>query len=229
MTPTGAIEALAFRGAWMGNRGILHDPDGTIRSPWRLQAWLICRTRFRDRRRAVMAPGRYTELFFLDEAHALAAGHRPCHECRRAEAHAFRDGTGHERVATLDAALHRERLEVGRGSRWTRSRRLHPTPIADMPTGAMALVGETAFLRRGDDGGPDDFVGWTNARAADRYHALAELAEGAEGAARDVQELRRRIETGDALAMLTPPTAARAIRGGYTVQMHPSARQDGAA
>ena len=79
------------RGTMMGNRGVLHDDEGRIRRPWQVRRWILCLLEFRGRHRAVMAPDRYTELFFLDEATGLAAGHRPCAECRRARFLAFRD------------------------------------------------------------------------------------------------------------------------------------------
>ncbi len=84
VTPFGEIIATSERGTFMGNRGILHDPDGRVRRKWVLKNWLVCVLEFRGRKRTVMTPNRYTELFFLDEATALAAGHRPCAECRHA-------------------------------------------------------------------------------------------------------------------------------------------------
>ena len=72
------------RGLFMGNRGVLHDENKRLgRRRWVLKAWLICKLDFKGWRRTVMTPLRYTELFFLDEASAIAAGHRPCYECRR--------------------------------------------------------------------------------------------------------------------------------------------------
>jgi hypothetical protein len=91
VTPSGQIIATAARGTVMGNRGILHDEDKRIVRTSRLPAWLICRLEFNGRRREVMSPGSYTELFFLDEAVALAAGHRPCGECRRPSYRAYID------------------------------------------------------------------------------------------------------------------------------------------
>src|SRR5690606_30655602 len=88
--PWGRLIATPARCAWFGNRGCLHDRSGTIRDrapP--TDAWIICLLRFKGRRRALLQPGRYTELFFLDEATALAAGHRPCGECRRADLRRF--------------------------------------------------------------------------------------------------------------------------------------------
>jgi hypothetical protein len=89
VTPSGEIIAAAARGTVMGNRGILHDENKRIVRDSRLAAWLICRLEFNGRKREVMSPGHYTELFFLDEAVALAAGHRPCGECRRPFYRAF--------------------------------------------------------------------------------------------------------------------------------------------
>ncbi|MEO6299829.1 MAG: hypothetical protein ABIO62_09385, partial [Paracoccaceae bacterium] len=80
--PSGEIVADAAKGMFMGNRGCLHDDQQRLKVPWRLKAWITCVLVFKDRNRVVMRPGHYTELFFLDEAVALAAGHRPCAECR---------------------------------------------------------------------------------------------------------------------------------------------------
>ncbi|HTJ10817.1 MAG TPA: hypothetical protein VL547_02270, partial [Dinghuibacter sp.] len=88
--PYGNIIFTPARGAWMGNRGLLHDAQQHIRRPFRLKAWIICVLQFKGRHRPVMAPGQYTELFFLDEATALSAGHRPCAECRREDFNRFK-------------------------------------------------------------------------------------------------------------------------------------------
>src|ERR1700761_3971605 len=92
VTPLGDIVVAAERGSLTGNRGIIHDPRTRTltRSRWASQAWLICTLQWRDVRRSVMATRSWTELFFLDEATALAAGHRPCFRCRRPAAQAFR-------------------------------------------------------------------------------------------------------------------------------------------
>src|ERR1700693_379735 len=83
VNPFGEIIATQDRGMFMGNRGVLHDQEGRIQRAWQGKRWLVCVLEFRGRKRKVMTPCRYTELFFLDEAPALAAGHRPCAECRR--------------------------------------------------------------------------------------------------------------------------------------------------
>jgi hypothetical protein len=82
VTPFGEIVATPERGTFLGNRGVLHDQAGNIRRAWQVERWLLCLLEFRGRKRAIMTPGHYTELFFLDEATGLAAGHRPCAECR---------------------------------------------------------------------------------------------------------------------------------------------------
>lgn len=109
VTPDGRIIAATARGTVMGNRGILHDEHRRIVRMHKNTAWLICRLEFNGRRRAVMSPGTYTELFFLDEAVALAAGHRPCAECRRDSYRAFLEAAGAVRAADLDRALNRSR------------------------------------------------------------------------------------------------------------------------
>src|SRR5262249_22771971 len=112
VTPFGEIIATPEPGTLMGNRGVLHDERGRIRRAWQVKRWVLCLLDSR-RRRVIMAPGRTTELFFLDEATGLAAGHRPCAECRRGRFLAFHDawtaghpilvGAGRAPAAVLDA------------------------------------------------------------------------------------------------------------------------------
>src|SRR5438105_5285519 len=89
VTPFGEIVAIPQRGALMGNRGILHNTQQDVVRDYQVRRWIACRLEFRGRHRAVMQPGHYTELFFLDEATALADGHRPCAECRSADYRVF--------------------------------------------------------------------------------------------------------------------------------------------
>ncbi len=120
VTPLGDIVAISERGTLMGNRGVLHDHAGTIRRPWQLKRWILCMTKFKNRRRTIMSPGRYTELFFLDEATGLAAGHRPCAECQRRRFNEFSSvwiGGGTQLAADasptaieIDEQLHAERI-----------------------------------------------------------------------------------------------------------------------
>jgi hypothetical protein len=147
VTPFGEIVAVPDRGLFTGNRGILHDPASRtlLRKRWTSRRWLVCRLDYKGIRRSLMAPGRWTELFFLDEATALAAGHRPCVECRRTEAQAFRqafgDGDRNLSVDAIDRVLHGERLDG-------RSKRRHAIDGAwsALPDGAMISDGPEAFL-----------------------------------------------------------------------------------
>lgn len=144
VTPFGDIVAAPERGTMMGNRGILHDERRTLgRRRWTHKAWICCVTEFRGRKRQVMAPGRYTELFFLDEAVALAAGHRPCFECRRAAAKAYSAcWGGSPRAGEMDRVLHAERLDG-------RRRRIHIRECADLPDGAFVSRNGAAWLVTG--------------------------------------------------------------------------------
>src|SRR2546426_6801146 len=131
VTPLGTIVATTARGTLMGNRGRLHDAERRLRrtSVPGYRAWVTCQLEFRRRRRRVMTPGRYTELFFLDEATALAAGHRPCGECRRADFLRFKNawlsgnrdrGVGEtSTISALDRELQRDRLEADGRQRTT--------------------------------------------------------------------------------------------------------------
>ena len=142
VSPFGLLEAAPARGTLMGNRGCLVNARGELVRRWQLDRWITCVLEFKGRRRRpLMAPGRYTELFFLDEATACAAGHRPCHECRRADAEEFlaawravhpRD----RRLAQVDERLHRER-----------TRAAHPAvACAELPDGAMVSLDGRAWL-----------------------------------------------------------------------------------
>ena len=119
--PFGAIIRTSARGSWMGNRGVLHDAHQTLLRPFRLKAWITCQLEFKGKKRKVMTPGRWTELFFLDEATAFAAGHRPCFECRRKDATAFKSfwvkgnpeyNFGEKTpIQEIDTILHNERID----------------------------------------------------------------------------------------------------------------------
>src|SRR5438477_2158643 len=122
VTPFGDIVAIPQRGMFTGNRGIIHDPATRtlLKRRWATKTWLTCLSYFKERRRDVMARRSWTELFFLDEAVALAAGHRPCFFCRREAAEAFRNAWALARAVKvplaveMDAVLHAERLDNGR-------------------------------------------------------------------------------------------------------------------
>ena len=148
VTPFGEIIAVKGRGLFTGNRGIIHDPltRRLLRRRWASKSWLICLCDFKNRRRTVMGPGSWTELFFLDEATALAAGHRPCFECRRHDAERFRDcwrrATGGPRPSApeIDTVLDHQR-RVGS------EKRSQPLfEASPLPVGAMVGLGPNAWL-----------------------------------------------------------------------------------
>jgi len=155
--PFGGLQAVPARGTLMGNRGgRLHDPEtGTIRRRQGSRAWIACALAFKGRRREVMGHG-YTELFFLDEAVALAAGHRPCFECRRAEARAFAAAwaAGHglsapPRAPEMDRVLDAERrAPSAQGG------------VASLPPGAVFARDGTAYLKLSDAVRPFGWAGW---------------------------------------------------------------------
>ena len=128
ITPFGELIADPARGLFMGNRGgRIHGADRKLTARrWASRQWICCRLDFKGRHRTVWGDS-YTELFFLDEVTALAAGHRPCFECRRADALAFTDAWArtcghHPRAAEMDATLHAERLD-GRAKKTHRRNR----------------------------------------------------------------------------------------------------------
>jgi hypothetical protein len=144
VTPYGDIAALPGRGAMMGNRGILHDDDRQIVRSFAVRRWIACRLEFRGRHRRVMTPHRYTELFFLDEAVALSAGHRPCAECRRGDYDRFRalweaSVGGPSSADAMDARLHADRLAG-------KSKRTYCDDLARLPDGAYVAVEAEAWL-----------------------------------------------------------------------------------
>jgi hypothetical protein len=141
VTPFGELIATESRGTLMGNRGCLHDEQQRIRRAFACRRWIICVLEFRGRHRTVMTPGRYTELFFLDEATALAAGHRPCAECQHARYRLFRDlwaaanpGASSSPIPyaeDLDRVLQAERLDA------QRAKRTYSALLTKLPAGAM--------------------------------------------------------------------------------------------
>jgi hypothetical protein len=198
VTPSGDIIATPHRGMFTGNRGIIHDPaTRTLMRRWASKAWLTCVCEFRGRRRKVMGGRSWTELFFLDEATALAAGHRPCFFCRRDDAHRFRaaweagNGAAHVLAREIDAVLHGERLAGGR-------KRLHPlpAPVDELPDGAMVQAGGESFLIA-----QGRALAWSPAGYREPQNAIQ-----------------------DAM-LLTPPSTLRAIVAGYRPVLHPSAER----
>lgn len=148
VTPLGDVIAHSARGLVFGNRGCLHDERGVVRRRHAGRLWIACRLTFKGRRRELVQPGRYTELFFLDEATALAAGHRPCAECRRDDYNRFvaswpGDLTGRSRAPAINDRLHAERLtEDGR-------QRHHDGAWDHLPDGAFVVRDDAPWLVRG--------------------------------------------------------------------------------
>jgi hypothetical protein len=147
VTPLGELIATPERGLVYGNRGCLHNEQREIRRVYATRRWIACRLCFRGRRRSpLMAPGRFTELFFLDEATALAAGHRPCAECRREDYNRFSElwsalHPGQIGADAIDAQLHRERIGAGK-----RERLLHQAPYGELPDGTFVLESRRPHL-----------------------------------------------------------------------------------
>jgi len=195
--PLGEFCAVPARGLFFGNRGgRIHRDDRTLsRRRWTSRTWICCRLAFRGRHRAVWGNG-YTELFFLDEPTALAAGHRPCFECRRADALAFAaawaraHGLGAApRAGEMDEVLHAQRLDG-------RAKRRHRADLDDLPDGAMVVLEAAPFALRGDAVLPWSFAGYGPVRLRPR---------------------------GAAVDLLTPPAMVAVLAAGYRPQWHPSA------
>lgn len=194
VTPfSGLVADASYRGKFMGNRGLLHDGQQRIVRQFNGKRWIICVTDYEGVRRVPMTPGLYTELFFFDDAVALAAGHRPCALCRRVEYRAFREAIVAQGGAMLSADELDTQLDAER--RNGDAQRRHRVPAAVVPDGAMIVVRDGAYLvRRGE------LFEWSTKG----YRAAGPLPTG------DVD-------------MLTPPLSAMALRGGFRPDLHPSA------
>lgn len=196
VTPLGEVEAFPMRGAFTGNRGRLHEGHQIVRFHAG-DLWIICALRFKDRWNEQWLPRHFTWLFFHDEAVALAAGHRPCGECRRASYVAYRDAWASATAATpsamdINRRLHRERIVRG-----THRRRLHRMSWEGLPVGTFVLS---------DDGVPQLVV-------ADALVAWTRTGYGARCP---------RPRSGTA-SVITPPASVGVLRAGYPVQIDPTA------
>ncbi len=200
VTPFGELIATPSRGTLMGNRGCLHDEQKRIRRLFACRRWIICVLEFRGRHRTVMSPGRYTELFFLDEATALAAGHRPCAECQHERYRMFREiwssanadliGASLPSADEVDRVLHSERVDGERRKRYYAAR------VSDLPPGVLVADNEgrpylvlDQRLARWEPGG---YSGSIPKPGGVMFHVL------------------------------TPKSIVRAIEHGYPVMTHPS-------
>ncbi|KXG85041.1 hypothetical protein [Agrobacterium bohemicum] len=194
--PFGDIVDLPMRGLFTGNRGIIHDPETRTLTTkrWTSKAWLVCSCDYKNTRRDVMATRSWTELFFFDEATALAAGHRPCFQCRRQDADMFRASWAEGNAKPLPSAgdidiiLHKERLQ-------SRRKRVNMllSPLDELPDGAMIAAGGNAYLTmKGKQ------YRWS-AQGYERAHTLP-FVDG----------------------LLTPPSTLRTLKAGYRPLLHPS-------
>jgi hypothetical protein len=197
VTPNGDIISTTARGGWMGNRGQLHNGGKEILRLFKLKAWLICLLDFNDRKRQVMAPNRYTELFFFDEATAFAAGHRPCFECRRPDyqrfktywlkgnpGYGFTEKTG---IAQIDQILHNERI----GPKGEKV--VYEENIQNLPDGTFILMNGQPFLLANNQ-----LYGWT----ASGYDKVVPITN-----------------TEGKVTVLTPKSTVNAFKAGYQPQI----------
>ena len=202
VTPFAEIVAVPERGSFMGNWGRIHNEHRMLKNRhWDRKAWITCLLQFKGRHRQMMAPSTYTELFFLDEATAFAAGHRPCGECRRSDAKRFKDlwleangallqgksGT----MANMDAILHSERMgQDGTQHRWE-------ARLSELPDGTIVLVDDAraAFLLQ-----QDSLYLWSSAGYVER----------------------RTVPSGRTVTVLTPASVTRVLAAGYRPIVHPS-------
>jgi hypothetical protein len=200
VTPLGDLIADPGRGLVYGNRGCLHDEHGRIRRRYAVKRWIACRLRFRGwHREPLMQPGRFTELFFLDEATAFAAGHRPCALCRREDYVRFVEvwrgvHPGPSNADAMDERLHVERLEPGTGTQ-----RHHRAPMDELPDGAFVLRSGGPYLVLGIS-----LLRWTNAGYAERASRPA----------------------GEVATVITPPTLVHVLgadRDPVVPFLHPTA------
>lgn len=203
VTPFSTLVVTPARGTLTGNRGCLHDDRQQIRRAFRGQRWIICLLEFKGRKRLIMTPGRWTELFFLDEATALAAGHRPCAECQRDRFDQFREiwakanpetaKTARPAATVIDAVLHQERMMAN-----TQSRRFCNS-AGKLPDGSFVTDDEE------------------NAYLVVRKQLLLWSPAGYERPAKRAIRFPARV--------MTPASVVRTLAGGYPVSLHPSALQ----
>ena len=193
--PDGTLIAVPDRGLFWGNRGVLVDASGWLVRYSRGKAWAICVLSFKGRRRELWTPNRLTELFFLDEATGLAAGHRPCGECRYRDYLSFKRcwaaafGGGVPGVAESDARLHADRL-LRPGVR-----RSYTAPLPSLPDGAMVSVDGSPWLVLGGE-----LLAWTPGGYGARFRAPA-----------------------GPVTVITPRATVAVLAAGYRPFLHPSA------
>ncbi|HET7002858.1 MAG TPA: hypothetical protein VFI33_16145 [Puia sp.] len=200
--PFAQLIRTSARGAWMGNRGLIHNEHQQIIRPFRLKAWITCLLEFKDRHRAVMTPNLYTELFFLDEATAFSSGHRPCAECRRADFNLFKAAwvrgnplymyNTKTPIGEVDEILHRERMNPN-GDKST-----YREILGELPEGSFIEYNGRPYMI----GHSNSVIGWTPFGYTDSIY----------------------IPPSTEVSVLTPKSIVNAFRSGYLPQIHKSAR-----
>ncbi|HEY2347553.1 MAG TPA: hypothetical protein VGH64_00995 [Puia sp.] len=198
--PFGELIRTKARGAWMGNRGLIHNENQAIVRPFRLKAWITCVLQFKNRHRSVMTPGLYTELFFLDEATSFSAGHRPCAECRRADFNRFKAAWVQGNplymynmktpIGEIDEILQEERIGL------TCSKPTYKEKLGDLPEGSFIEYNGKPYLVKQSQSA----TSWTPFGYTDAL------------------ELPRQTE----VDVLTPKTIVNTLRSGYIPQIHES-------
>ena len=205
--PFGEIHAVEWRGMFTGNRGVIHDPDSKtlLARRWATKTWIVCSCDYKDTRRQVMGRNArsggagWTELFFLDEVTALAAGHRPCFACRRETAKTFARcygaafGVAEPKVPEIDSRLHRERLASG-GTMIEIDRQ----GLVKLPDGAVIFDGQSDYAIRGGKALRWSFAGYDQLIGFDDFGV-------------------------DEMCIVTPATTIAALTAGYRPVWHPSA------
>jgi hypothetical protein len=197
VTPFGEIVASGGRGLMMGNRGILHDDDRRIVRYSQVRRWIACVTECRGIRRVIMRPHSWTELFFLDEATAFAAGHRPCAECRRPDYRRYCELWATcfgEPVSAdiIDRQLHRDRIAD------PRTKRTYKAQLADLPDGVYIAEDDRAWLLWGDA-----LFAWSPLGYSERRNRAG----------------YREVD------VLTPRSTVAVLAAGYRPAIHPSAEE----
>lgn len=191
----------------MGNRGgAIHNEQREIVRPFKTRRWITCVLQYKDRHRTVMAPGRYTELFFLDEAVSFAAGHRPCAECRHGRFKAFQDAwrRGYDAAATadrMDTALHRARID--------RQRRkvTYTAALESLPNGCLVSIAAPLAGRSNCVTEESAYLVWNDALFLWTPDGYVE---------------KRRRPTGLNVTVLTPEPVVHCFRHGYEPETHDS-------
>jgi hypothetical protein len=193
--PLGRFIETSARGSWMGNRGVIHKHK-QITKIFKHKAWITCTLEFKGRKRTVMTPDRWTELFFLDEATAFAAGHRPCFECRRDDALRFKscwikgNPVHHFNMTTsinrIDEIIHRERIDN------EKAKVMHQCATSDIPEGTFILMNDNPFVF-----------------SKGRLHRWTAFG----------YEDSIAVPESSTLTILTPQSIVNAFRAGYTLQI----------